>query len=154
MRGTVLHRLPKMRSPKPLIVRAGLGRTFGSLIGFLALLFLSWGIYLLADAFAHPVDAEAAALIVAAFAISLAVLLLFYLFRPRRGVEMSCAQLLEESSSRNPASEPASRAPSIPVSQENLRKDLAYQRIHVDQSRIRLDHAPALSLQARGIAGK
>jgi hypothetical protein len=44
MRGTVLHRLPKERLPKPLVVRAGLGRTFGSLTGFLALLFLSWGI--------------------------------------------------------------------------------------------------------------
>ena len=83
MRGTVLHRLPKVRSPKPLVVRAGLGRPFGSLTGFLALVFLSWGIYLLADAFAHPVGAQAAALIVAAFAISLAVLLLFYLFKPR-----------------------------------------------------------------------
>jgi hypothetical protein len=84
MRCTILRRLPKVRSPKPLVVRAGLGRTFGSLIGFVALLFLSWGIYLLADAFAHPVDAQAAALIVAASAISLAVLLLFYLFKPRR----------------------------------------------------------------------
>src|SRR5215467_2008479 len=84
MRGTVLHGVPKMRSPKPLIVRAGLGRTFGSLSGFLAVLFLSMGIYLLADAFAHPVDAEAAALIVAAFAIALSALLFFYLFKPQR----------------------------------------------------------------------
>src|SRR5215472_5546354 len=122
MRGTVLHRVPKMRSPKPLIVRAGLGRTFGSLSGFLAVLFLSWGIYLLADTFAHPVDAEAAALIVAAFAISLAVLLLFYLFRPCRGAEINCCQPLEESPNRNPVSEPVSRKPSTPVSQENLRK--------------------------------
>lgn len=137
MRGTALHSLPKMRATKPLIVRAGLGRTFGSLIGFLALLFLSWGIYLLADAFAHPVDAEAAALIVAAFAISLALLLLFYLFKPRRGVEITRRQPTDESANLNPASEPVSRAPSIPVPEENLRKDLAYQRIYVDHSRIR-----------------
>ncbi len=137
MRGTVLHRLPKVRSPKPLVVRAGLGRTFGSLIGFLALLFLSWGIYLLADAFAHPVDAEAAALIVAAFAISLAVLLLFYLFKPKRGVRINHHQPLVESANSNPASQPISRAPSVSASRENLRKDLAYQRVYVDHSRIR-----------------
>ncbi len=135
MRGTVLHRLPKVRSPKPLVVRAGLCRTFGSLTGFLALLFLSWGIYLLADAFAHPVDAQAAALIVAAFAISLALLLLFYLFKPRRVVGMIHRRLLENSVS--PTAEPLSRAPSVTACREDLRKDQAYQRIYVDHSRIR-----------------
>jgi hypothetical protein len=134
MRGTVPHRLPKVRSPKPLVVRAGLGRTFGSLIGFLALLFLSWGIYLLADAFAHPVDAQAAALIVAAFAISLAVLLLFYLFKPRRVVGMNRRQPLENSVTLT--AEPLSRAPSVTARGEDLRKDQAYQRVYVDHSRI------------------
>ena len=75
MPGAVVHRSLRVRSPKPLVVRAGLSRTFGSLAGFLALLFLSFGVYLLADAFAHPVAAGAAALIVAAFAIALAALL-------------------------------------------------------------------------------
>ena len=42
-----------MQPPMPLIVRAGLNRTFGSLAGFAALGLLSLGIYLLADAFAH-----------------------------------------------------------------------------------------------------
>ena len=84
MPGSVVHRSLRVRSPQPLVVRAGLSRTFGSLAGFLALLFLSFGVYLLADAFAHPVDAGAAALIVAAFAIALAALLFFYLFKPRR----------------------------------------------------------------------
>ncbi len=137
MRGTVLHRLPKVHSPKPLVVRAGLGRTFGSLTGFLALLFLSWGIYLLADAFAHPVDAQAAALLVAAFAISLAVLLLFYLFKPRRVVGMKHRQPLENSVT--PKAEPLSRAcgPSVTARAEDLRKDQAYQRVYVDHSRIR-----------------
>jgi len=135
MRGTVLHRLPKVHSPKPLVVRAGLGRTFGSLIGFLVLLFLSWGIYLLADAFAHPVDAQAAALIVAAFAISLAVLLLFYLFKPRRVVRMDQRQPPEDSAT--PTAEPLSRAPSVTACREDLRKDQAYQRVYVDHSRIR-----------------
>jgi hypothetical protein len=137
MRGTVLHRLPKERSPKPLVVRAGLGRTFGSLIGFLALLFLSWGIYLLADAFAHPVDAQAAALLVAAFAISLAVLLLFYLFKPRRVVGMNQPQPSDDSATLT--AEPLSRAcgPSGTARAEDLRKDQAHQRVYVDHSRIR-----------------
>lgn len=135
MRGTVLHGLPKVRSPKPLVVRAGLGRTFGSLIGFVALLFLSWGIYLLADAFAHPVDAQAAALIVAASAISLALLLLFYLFKPRRVVGINPRQPLKGSAT--PTAEPLSCAPSVTACREDLRKDLAYQRVYVDHSRIR-----------------
>lgn len=62
-----------MRAPKPLVVRAGLSRTFGSIAGFAALGLLSLGIYLLADAFSHPVDAEAAGVIVAAFAIAMAI---------------------------------------------------------------------------------
>jgi hypothetical protein len=135
MRGTVLHHLPKVHSPKPLVVRAGLGRTFGSLTGFLALLFLSWGIYLLADAFAHPVDAQAAALLVAAFAISLAVLLLFYLLKPRRVVGMNRRQALEDPATLT--AEPLARAPSVTACREDLRKDQDYQRVYVDHSRIR-----------------
>lgn len=65
-------------------MRGGLSRTFGSLAAFAALGLLSLGIYLLADAFAHPVDAQAAGLIVAAFAIAMAILLLVFIFKPRR----------------------------------------------------------------------
>ena len=73
-----------MRAPMPLIVRGGLSRTFGSLAGFSALGLLSFGIYLLADAFAHPVEAGAAGILVAAFAIAIAMLLLVFIFKPRR----------------------------------------------------------------------
>src|SRR5215467_723270 len=73
-----------MRAPMPLIVRGGLSRTFGSLAGFAALGLLALGIYLLGDAFAHPVDAEAASVIVAAFAIAIAMLLLVFIFKQRR----------------------------------------------------------------------
>lgn len=73
-----------MRSPMPLVVRGGLNRTFGSLAGFAALGLLSLGTYLLADAFAHPLDAGAAGVIVGAFAIAIAMLLLVFLFKPRR----------------------------------------------------------------------
>jgi hypothetical protein len=126
-----------VHSPKPLVVRAGLGRTFGSLIAFAALLFLSWGTYLLADAFAHPVDAQAAGLITAAFTISLAALLFFYLFKPRRVAKTDRDQLQEDSPATTTETL-SRRAPSVTASQEDLREDLAYQRMYVDHSRIGL----------------
>lgn len=124
-----------MRPPKPLVVRAGLGRTFGSHAGFAALALLSLGIYLLADAFAHPVDAQAAALIVAAFAIALAILLFFFLFKPRRIQEVSGHQSFEDSAVRG--TDAPSPARSMTTREDDLRKDLTYQRAYVDRSRIR-----------------
>jgi hypothetical protein len=123
-----------MRPPKPLVVRAGLGRTFGSLAGFAALALLSLGIYLLADAFAHPVDAQAAALIVAAFVIALAILLFFFLYKPRRIQEVSGHQSFEDSAVRG--TDAPSPARSM-TREDDLRKDLTYQRAYVDRSRIR-----------------
>jgi uncharacterized BrkB/YihY/UPF0761 family membrane protein len=68
---------------KPLVIRAGLARTFGSLVSFLAVLFLSLGSYLLFDAFVHPLDAQAAGILTAAFSLTLAAILLYYLLKPR-----------------------------------------------------------------------
>jgi hypothetical protein len=124
-----------MRAPKPLVVRAGLSRTFGGLAGFAAVSLLSLGIYLLADAFAHPVDAQAAALIVAAFAMALAIVLFFFLFKSRRIPQMSQHQTLEDF--LHLGTDAASPAPPLSVHQDDLRKDLAYQRPYVDRSRIR-----------------
>ena len=84
MRDGVLHQASNGRASKSLVDRGGLPRTFGGLVCFLAGIFLFWGIYILEDAFAHPVDAQAAALIAAAFVIALAIMLLFYLFKPRK----------------------------------------------------------------------
>ena len=84
MRVGFLNHGPVEHRAKPLVVRAGLGRTFGSLIGFLAALLLASGVYILEDAFAHPMDTQAAGVIFAAFVIALAALLLFYLFKPRK----------------------------------------------------------------------
>jgi riboflavin transporter FmnP len=70
---------------KPLVIRGGLARTFGSLASFLAVLFLIFGLYLLGDAFEHPLDAQAAAVLAAAFSITLAAILLYFLLKPRRG---------------------------------------------------------------------
>jgi riboflavin transporter FmnP len=73
------------RVVKPLVIRGGLARTFGSLASFLAVLFLVGGLYLLGDAFEHPLDAQAAAVLAAAFSITLASILLYFLLKPRHG---------------------------------------------------------------------
>jgi hypothetical protein len=60
------------RHVKPLVIRAGLTRTFGSLASFLAVVLLILGFYLLGDAFEHPLDAQAAGILAPAFRITLA----------------------------------------------------------------------------------
>lgn len=71
--------------PKPLVIRGGLARTFGSLASFLAVLFLILGSYLLGDAIEHPLNAQAVAVLAAAFSITLSIILLYFLLKPRRG---------------------------------------------------------------------
>ncbi|MGH9742773.1 MAG: hypothetical protein ACRD51_10520 [Candidatus Acidiferrum sp.] len=68
---------------KPLVLRGGLARTFGGLGAFLALIFLLLGLYLLRDAFAHPLDAQAIAVLAAALSITLSVILLYFLLKPK-----------------------------------------------------------------------
>jgi hypothetical protein len=82
MRGGVIHHASGVRPRKPLAVRGAFVRTFGGLAGFLVVTFLCGGIYLLEDAFANPLDAGGAAVISAAFIITLAVMLLFFLIKP------------------------------------------------------------------------
>lgn len=134
MWSATLNHGARLRPPKPLVVRAGLRRTFGSLAGFTALGLLSLGVYLLADAFEHPVDAEAAAVIVAALAIALAVLLLFFLLRQRAAVPFR-NQAIGGSAFRGANHSSASPTPTLPGNA--LRVDLPYQRAYVDRSRIR-----------------
>jgi hypothetical protein len=135
MRSGVLHHLSNGRPSKPLVVRAGLPRTFGSLICFFAGMFLCLGIYILEDLFAHPVDAEAAALIAAAFVIALAIMLLFYLFKPRRSSRTASHHRSHDSTAL--AERPLLNETSRNVRRDDLRKDLAYQRVYVDHSLIR-----------------
>jgi uncharacterized BrkB/YihY/UPF0761 family membrane protein len=71
---------------KPLVIRGGLARTFGSLASFLAGVFLLLGLYLLSDAFEHPLAAQAVAVLTAALSITLSLILLYFLLKPRRGV--------------------------------------------------------------------
>lgn len=138
-----------MGAPIPLVVRGGLSRTFGSLAGFAALGFLSLGIYLLADAFAHPLDAGAAGVIVAAFAIAIAMLLFVFLFKPRRfPQELPCKESEPNARQRNRSS----AGPLVTPRRDRVRGDLPYQRTFVDSSCIRA-RTPS-SAQARGITGK
>ena len=138
-----------MSAPKPLIVRAGLSRTFGSIAGFAALGLLSLGVYLLADAFAHPVDAEAAGVILAACVIAMAMLLLVFIFKPWRFPE-----ILRHKEPAGGAQQKISASASLLFTehQDRSRSDLPYQRTFVDRSCIR-PRTPS-AVQARGIAGK
>jgi hypothetical protein len=132
MNGQSLHHL-RVHGPKPLVVRGGLGRTFGSLASFLALTLIAGGGYLLADAFAHPVDAQAAGLITAAFVIALGLLLVFYLLKPTKAIGTARRR------TRRHFSGNAMRAVARPVSRPSAdsQPNLAYQRVYVDHSRIR-----------------
>jgi hypothetical protein len=121
--------------PKPLVVRGGVGRTFGSLVSFLALTLIAGGGYILGDAFAHPVDAQAAGLIAAAFVIALGLLLLFYLLKPKRYGEG--ARRRTRRHLRVQQTKPAAGGQSETPARNDSRTDLVYQRIYVDHSRIR-----------------
>ena len=85
MRAETLVRVAAHHVVKPLVIRGGLARTFGSLASFLAVLFHVGGLYLLGDAFEPPLDAQAAAVLTAAFSITLASILLYFLLKPRYG---------------------------------------------------------------------
>lgn len=125
-----------VRSPKSLAARGGLVRTFGGLATFLILTFLCAGIYLLEDAVANPLAAQAAALIFGAFIIALAAILLFYLLRPensapapppqqsRHGELLPKKDLLGEFVVLGPG--------------DHRRENLVYQRVYRDRSHIRL----------------
>jgi hypothetical protein len=85
-----IHLFSRSEYPRrSLVARGGLARTFGSLACFLALTFLGFGVYILADAFADPIAAQSGALVAAAFIIALASILLFYLFKPKRRLRIA-----------------------------------------------------------------
>jgi len=87
MCGGVIHQASGVRPSKPQVVRGGLVRIFSSLAGFLVGTFLCWGIYTLEDVFLNPLSAGDAAVIDAAFVITLAAMLLFFLIKPGKGLE-------------------------------------------------------------------
>lgn len=124
----------RSRRKKPLVVRGGLVRTFGGLASFLAAIFLAWGIYILDDALANPIAAQAAAVIAAASSIALATILLFYLLKPVKKV--SGAVPHGASKVVPPNRQSLLRDSSRNAGEEDFHRDLSYQRIYVDHSRI------------------
>jgi hypothetical protein len=134
MPGRVLYHTSPVRPSKSLVARAGLARTFGGLASFLAVTFLCAGIYLLEDAFANPIAAQAAALIAAAFIIALGTILLYYLISPGKKPGPSV-----QKRPQHPVLHPKPLPEEVPMAarHSNGRIDLAYQRIYVDHSRIR-----------------
>jgi hypothetical protein len=72
------------KASRTLVVRGGAARTFGSLVAFIAALLVACGLYLLGDAFAHPITAHDTGVLGAALTIALGSVLFFYLLRPGR----------------------------------------------------------------------
>jgi hypothetical protein len=84
MRAETLLRDP-VHHAKPLVIRGGLARTFGGLAGFLALICLILGLYLLRDAFEHPLDAQAVGVLAAALSLTVSAILFYFLIKPKPG---------------------------------------------------------------------
>ena len=135
MRSVFIRYIPSVQSSKSLVFRGGLVRTFGSLAGFIVVTFLCVGLYILEEAFANPLQAGAAAVITAAFIITLAAMLLFFLLQPGKRIRMANPDRFTDSATTGvrPISKPVAGA----VRQDHLRSNLSYQRFYVDHSRIR-----------------
>jgi hypothetical protein len=76
MRGFATGVLYALRTQKPLAIRGGAMRTFGSLAAFVTLAFLYLGIFLIQELFANPLESQSVALFAAAFILAIALLLL------------------------------------------------------------------------------
>jgi len=137
MRLDALHRAPPRHPPRSLAVRGGLVRTFGGLATFLVVTFLCSGIYILEDAFSDPLAAQTAALIFGAFSIALATILLYYLVKPR-GEPRRMGRERPHPAARLSKHEFVDvEEISLAAPRDDARKDLVYQRVYVDHSRIR-----------------
>jgi hypothetical protein len=137
MRAGAIHHASGVRAHKSLVVRGGLVHTFGGLAGFLGVTFLCWGLYILEEAFADPLDPGAAALICGAFILTLAATLLFFLIKPRKRPRPADHDRAIDSPV--PAARPLFNpvATAVRQNQNSLRNDLPYQRFYVDHSCIR-----------------
>src|SRR5260370_1755880 len=86
MRGGFIRHIPSVQSSKALVFRGGLVHTFGSLVGFIMVTFLCVGLYMLEEAFAHPLDAGTATVITPPFIFALPTMLLTLLIHPRQTI--------------------------------------------------------------------
>src|SRR5712672_4731558 len=134
MRGGDIHNALVVRAPNSLLARAGLAHTFGGLAAFLVLTFFCVGTYILDDAFANPLNTGASAVICAAFIITLAAVLLYFLVKPGKRTrtvtyDSPCPLVPLGRSSLSPTAGAGPR--------DHPPIGLAYQRFYVDNSRIR-----------------
>jgi hypothetical protein len=135
MRGESRYSASGVRHSKALVVRGGLTRTFGGLASFLAVIFFCSGIYILGDAFENPLTAQAAALLFGAFITALAAILFYFLLRPWKSTALAERRRMHRATSV--ADQPSPSEVSATMPRAGVREDLAYQRIYVDQTRIR-----------------
>ena len=135
MRAGFVHNASSVRAPTSLAARGGLARTFGGLAGFVVITFLGGGFYILQDAFANPLTQGAAAVLCAAFMITLAAILLFFLIKP--GKSFRTTSLEHRASAAAASLRPAFMAAPGATRREHSRDNLPYQRVYVDHSCIR-----------------
>lgn len=135
MRG-IIYRSPgtRARVSNSLALRGGLAHTFGGLAAFVAVTFLSAGLYILQDALADPINETAVAVIVAALMIAVATIMFFFLLKPLKGAR-------PRNRAPNGVTRVSSTLPALDVAPNLARqrhsRNLPYQRIYVDHSFIR-----------------
>lgn len=135
MHGGIIQHTSSVRAPKSLVARGGLARTFGGLAGFLVILFLGVGFYILQDAFANPRNAGGAEVLCAAFMITLAAILVFFLLKPPKTPRAMSREA--SASAAQQAVRPSLNLAPMAVRDEAMRNNLPYQRMYVDHSYIR-----------------
>ena len=131
------HSFSRPESPRrSLVVRGGLARTFGSLACFLSLTLLGMGGYILTDAFADPIAAQAGAVVGAAFIIALASIILFFLFKPRGKLRVARIKYWERGQphSRSHGETPAP----LEIHNADIQIELPYPRPAGHPARVRL----------------
>ena len=135
MRHEIVQHASGGRAPKSLAARGGLARTFGGLAGFVAVTFLTGGFYILQDAFANPLNEGAAAVLCAAFMITLAAILLFFLIKPVKGFRTMSP--VDSVSAATAGARPLFKSAAGAVRKDHSGNNLPYQRVYVDHSLIR-----------------
>jgi len=135
MHFAIHKRASSVRPPKSLVARGGLARTFGGLAGFLVITFLGVGSFILQDAFANPIHAGAPAVLSAAFMITLAAVLLFFLLKPPKRPRATNRE--RSAGIAVPAARPSPEQAPRAARTRGLRNNLPYQRMYVDHSYIR-----------------
>jgi len=98
MQSELLEEDRELHPAKALVARGGLFRTFGSLAGFIFLLMLIVGIYLIEDTFANPLTAQPTAVLAAGFLLGLDAVLFYFMLKPHKKMRPARVRLHRRSS--------------------------------------------------------